>query len=66
MNPKEYLVHKVIAEKDTLFKLSLQYNISKKLIQSTNEFEGEDIFFMKEILIPFFNQKMKLIEPLKD
>ena len=50
---KEYIVHKVDASKDTLFQLSYRYKVPKNVIQSVNKFSGEDIYFMKEILIPY-------------
>jgi len=53
---KKYIVHKVDASTDSLFKLSYRYKVSKREIQNTNGFSGEDIFFMKEILIPFKSQ----------
>ena len=56
----EYLVHPVSANKDTLFKLSYMYKVSKREIQRVNQFAGEDIFFMKEILIPYNGQQIVL------
>jgi hypothetical protein len=55
---KKYIVHKVDASTDSLFKLSYRYKVSKREIQNTNGFSGEDIFFMKEILIPFKSQEV--------
>jgi len=37
---------------DTLLKLCYHYMVSKKEVQFFNKFSGDDIFFMKEILIP--------------
>lgn len=48
-----YVVHKVRPLSDTLFKISYHYKISIKEIQRVNKFTGEDIFFMKEMLIPY-------------
>jgi hypothetical protein len=49
--------------KDTLFALSLQYKVSKRAIRLINKFEGEDIFFMTEMLIPYRGQSIVLKEP---
>ena len=50
---KKYMVHKVDAMSDTLFQLSYRYKVSMKEIQRVNGFSGVDIFFMKEMLIPY-------------
>ena len=49
----KYIMHKVQANKDTLFKLSYRYQVSKREIQLVNKFQGDDIFYFKEILIPY-------------
>ena len=53
-------MHPVSANRDTLFKLSYMYKVSKREIQNVNGFSGEDIFFMKEILIPYKGQVIML------
>jgi len=50
---KEYIVHKLLPMKDTLFALSFQYNVSKRDIQNINKLPGDDIFSFKELLIPY-------------
>ena len=50
---KKYFVHPVDVKNDSLFKLAYLYKVDKKEIQHVNKFSGEDIYFMKEILIPY-------------
>ena len=50
---KNYLVHKVRPMKDTLFQICYRYKVSKREVQRINKFSGEDIYYMKEILIPY-------------
>ena len=50
---KRYVVHKVRPLSETLFKISYHYKVSIKEIQRVNKFTGEDIYFMKEMLIPY-------------
>lgn len=60
---KEFIVHKVDPMKETLFQVSWQYKVSKRTIMEVNKFQGEDIFFMKELLIPYTGQKIALKDP---
>ena len=48
---------------DTLFKLCVLYKTSKMEIQRVNGFSGDEIFFMKEIFIPYKNQDIVFITP---
>ncbi len=41
-----------MATTDTLDGLSIRYNISKDLIRKTNDFSGDEIYMMKELIIP--------------
>ncbi len=41
-----------MAQTDTLDGLSIRYNISKDLIRKTNDFSGDEIYMMKELIIP--------------
>ena len=50
---KKYVVHIVKPKTDTLFKLAYQYKVSKRSIQNANKISGDDIFFLKELLVPF-------------
>lgn len=50
---KTFIVHRVNGLQDTLFKLSYKYKVSKRAIQEANAISGEDIFFLKELLIPY-------------
>lgn len=52
----KYIVHPVIPNMDTLFKLSYKYKVSKREISIVNGLAGEDIFYCKELLIPFRDQ----------
>lgn len=63
---KKFIVHKVQPNKDTLFKLSYNYKVSKREIQLVNGFSGEDIFFMTEMLIPYKGQTWKPHEPTQE
>ena len=56
LTKNKYIVHAVRPTLDTLFKLSYQYNTSKRQIQQVNNFTGEDIFTYKELLIPYKGQ----------
>ena len=47
------MVHKVRPLSESLFKISYHYKVSIKEIQRVNKFEGDDIYFMKEMLIPY-------------
>ena len=51
----KYIVHNVEPMHDTLFKLSFYYKVSQKEIRRINEIEGDDIYFLKKILIPVKN-----------
>lgn len=50
---KKYMVHIVDPATDTLFQLSYKYKVSKRELQYINKFSGEDIYFLKEMLIPY-------------
>ena len=59
---KQYLVHKIDGLKDTLFKISYFYNVPIKTIQFDNQFCGDDIFYMKELLIEYKGQDVVIRE----
>ena len=48
---KVFLVYKIDPVKDTLFKISYHFKVPIKTIQYDNKFSGDDIFYMKELLI---------------
>ena len=48
--------------KDTLFKISYFYKVSIKTIQFDNQFCGDDIFYMKELLIEYKGQDVVIRE----
>jgi LysM repeat protein len=48
----QYIIHKV-SPNDTLDGISFKYDVRKILIQRANEFTGDEIYFMKELIIPF-------------
>ena len=50
---KKYMVHVVEPATDTLFQIAYKYKVSKRELQYINKFSGEDIFFLKEMLIPY-------------
>lgn len=52
---KKFIIHVVQPLTDTLFQISYKYKVSKKEIQRVNKFSGDDIYFMKELLIPYNN-----------
>ena len=51
------MVHVVQPKSDSLFKLAYLYKVQKKEIQMVNKFTGEEIYFMKELLIPYRGYK---------
>ena len=54
---KKFMVHPVNAATDTLFQISYRYKVSMKEIQRVNQFSGQDIFYMVELLIPYKGQQ---------
>ncbi len=44
-----------VKENDTLVGISLRYDIAVDLIRMANDFTGDDIYFKKEIIIPYTN-----------
>jgi hypothetical protein len=50
---KKYMVHIVQPATDTLFQLSYRYKVSKRELQYINKFSVEEIYFLKEVLIPY-------------
>ena len=67
---KRYVVHKVRPLSETLFQISYHYKVPIKEIQRVNKFTGDDIYFMKEMLIPFkgdlSNCSPPKIDPLQE
>jgi LysM repeat protein len=49
---KMYVVH-AVTPNDSLNILALRYNVNKDLIRMANDFSGDDIYYMKELIIPF-------------
>ena len=52
---RRYIIHKVNPKEDTIEKLTNKYNVSRRDIQRANQFNGEDLFFYKEVLVPLDN-----------
>lgn len=62
---REYIVHSVDAEKDTLFKICYLYKVNKKEIMDANDMHNEELFYMKELLVPYKNQVF-IVKPQDD
>lgn len=41
---------------DSLEALAIKFQVSKMALRNLNKFAGDEIFFMKEILIPYKGQ----------
>lgn len=46
------IVHRIRPLHDTLLSICYHYKVSKRELRNLNGFSGDDIFFLKEILIP--------------
>ena len=56
----DYVIHK-ISPNDTLAGISIRYNVRIDMIRRANEFTGDEIFFMKELIIPYTSNNHILI-----
>lgn len=52
-----YLVHQVQPMTDSLNIISMHYKVNKTLVQKVNKIRGDDIFYLKELLIPCQNKE---------
>ena len=53
---REFIVHRVDPKEDTLFKICYLYKVNKKEIMAANDMHNEELFYLKELMIPYKNQ----------
>ena len=53
---QKFMIHKIEPSQDSLFYISYRYSIPAQEIKKINKFSGEDIYFMKELMIPYENE----------
>lgn len=46
------MIHTVDAMSDTLNKICMHYNVNKGMVQNINDIRGDEIYMLREILIP--------------
>ena len=50
---KKYILYEVDPMTDSLEALAIKFSVSKMAIRGLNNFAGDEIYFMKELKIPY-------------